>query len=164
VSASVRLVSGSVTMAPIGRVNCGVGKQCESVECALTIGIRQGGNHLIDQHRIEHGVRRTDARAGGGETEMHAPTIDVIRRARDVAALHEAVDGDRRGAGRHAEVVCEVAERERVDRIQMIENLDVLERDEVAVDGIAGVAPVAGEVDPGVVAEDLGSGGGETHR
>jgi hypothetical protein len=108
-------------------------------------------------------VRRTYARAGGSQAQVHAPTVDDVRRPRDVATLHQPLDRDRRRARRDAEVVGEVAQRERVDLIEMVENLDVPERDEVAADGVASVAPVAGEVDPGIVAEDLGRGVGEAH-
>ena len=60
-------------------------------------------------------------------------------------------------------MVSQRTERERLGLVEMVEQLDVPQRYHVARERVTGVAPVAGEVDARVVAEDVCDVVGKAH-
>ena len=94
---------------------------------------------------------------------MHATPIDDVGYARDITTFREPVDRDRCRAWRHAEVLCQITQRERLHLVEMVEELHMAEGDEVAGRRVASVPPVASEIDAGIVAENLCGIVGEAH-
>ena len=138
-------------------------EKLQAFQSGLTIARRQLVEHVFDQRRLEHGVRGADAHAGVGEAELDFPPIDWVEYTRDIALLHESPDGNRHRCGGDAHVIGEIAEHHWLLGVEMVENADLMGADVRSGGGIADMAPMAGEIDAGVVAKHGGDVGAQAH-
>jgi len=133
------------------------------VQCRAAFPRREMIEHLLDEGRFEDVVGRTNSDAGLGESELHLPAVYRVENTRHVPLVDEPADGDRHRRRGHSEMLGEIREHRRRFGIEVIHDAYLARADERRGMRVANVPAMTGEVDPGVVAKNLGDVMTEAH-
>ena len=133
------------------------------MQCGPAIGRREVIEHLLDERRLEHRVRRADPDAGLREAELYLAPVHGVEHPIDVSVLDQPADSDRHRRRGHPHVLGEVREHRRRLGVEVVHDAHLSRAHERRRVRVAHVAPVAGEVDAGVIPKDLGDVVAEAH-